>query len=335
MSALLGLLAYAVIASLVVRRWLLGAHWASRAPGLAILAWQAVAFSVAGALVLAGAALVLPLMHWSVDLAEVFRACVAELRHQYGTPAGAGLAVAGGVAAACLVVRFVWVLSSLQMDVRATRREMRTSLALLGTDHPERGYVELDHSVPLVYCLPGRTALLRSRVGQAHRVKRGREVVVTRGAREVLTPSQLDGVLAHERAHLRARHDLAVTTARALSQTFFGIGIFAMAAQQISELVEMKADDAATAGQRRDLAAALFRLASSPAPLGAMGAGGAATAMSRIRRLAEPAAPLSRRGIAAVSGGVLTVLVVPLAIALVPTLLALFLDCCGAPATPF
>jgi len=324
-SALLGLLCFAVLTSLAARRWLANAPWTYQAPGIAICVWQAVTFSVAGTLVLAGAALVLPQMHLSVDLAEMFRACVAELRHQYQTPAGAGLAVAGGVAAVALAVRFTFILSVLQSRAWSTRRSMRATLQLVGTHHPELGYVEVDHVVPLVYCVPGRFgARLSHRAGGT----RGHGVVVTRGALEALTPSQLDGVLAHERAHLRARHDLAITAARALEQTFLGLGIFALAAERITELAEMQADDAARQGQRRDLAAALLLLGTAGAPVGAMGAGGA-TAVARIRRLAEPAVPLPGPGMAAAAGAVLTLVIAPLLLALVPTVLALFLDCCG------
>ena len=325
MSALLSLLGFAVLTSLAARRWLANASWTHQAPVLAIFVWQAVTFSVAGAVVLAGAALVLPQLHLSVDLAEAFRACVAELRHQYQTPAGAAFAVAGGVAALALIARFTYIFGVLQRRARSTRRSMRASLQLVGTPHPELDYVEVDHMVPLVYCVPGRFgAQLLPHLGG----RQGRAVVVTRGAREALTPSQLEGVLAHEQAHLRARHDLAITAARALARTFFGLGIFVLAAERIAELAEMHADDATPHGQRRDLAAALLRLGTTGVPVGAMGARGT-SAVARIRRLANPAVPLPGRGMAIASGAVFALSIAPLLLALVPTVLALFLDCCG------
>ena len=55
----------------------------------------------------------------------------------------------------------------------------------------------------------------------------------------------------------------------------------------------MVADDAATRTvDRLTLATALVRLAEGSTPAGALGAGGS-TALLRVRRLADPAAPLS------------------------------------------
>ena len=136
MSALVSLLGFAVLTSLAARRWLVDAPWTHQAPVLAICVWQAVTFSVAGAVVLAGATLVLPELHLSVDLAEAFRACLAELRHQYQTPAGAAFAVAGGVAALTLVARFLYIFGGFQGRAWSRRRSMRASLQLVGTPHP-------------------------------------------------------------------------------------------------------------------------------------------------------------------------------------------------------
>lgn len=329
MSALVGLLGFCVLASVCASRWLADAPWTHQAPALAICVWQAVTFSVAGAVVLAGTALMLPMLHLSADLAELFRACVAGLRHHYETPAGAGLALAGGVTAAAVPVRFVHTFASLQGHAWSTRRSIRSTLHLVGVHHPALGFVELDHGVPLVYCVPVR---LRDRLVPRWRAgagSPGRDVVVTRGALEALTFPQLEGVLAHERAHLRSRHHLAITASRALETTFFSLGVFRLAADRIAQLAEMHADDGARDGLRHHLAAALLRLGTVGAPAGAMGAGGH-TARARIRRLAEPANPLQFRGMATVAGLVLSLAIVPLALALVPTVLTRFLDCCGS-----
>lgn len=326
MSALVGLLAFAVLASLAARRWLLAAGWTRRAPGLAIWAWQAVSISVAAALVLAGFTLLLPLLHLSVDLAEVFRACVAELRHQYETPAGAGMALAGGVAATMLTARFCYVFTAMQLRARTTRRSMRAQLRLVGVRDLQLGIVEIDHAEPMVYCLPGGAGGLRARFSR--RRHGGGDVVVSSAARETLSPAELQGVLAHEQAHLRSRHDLAISAARALEQTFFGRGVFALAAAEITELAEMQADDGAGQSRRRDLATALLRLSTASTPIGALGAGGS-TAAARVRRLARPIAPVPRARQAMGAGAMAVLLLAPVLLALLPTVLALFLDCCG------
>ena len=330
MSALVGLIVFALLASFSAERWLVSAGWTRRAPGLGIWAWQVVTVSVAAALVLAGFTMLLPLLHLSVDLAEVFRACVAELRHQYDTPAGAGVAVLSGLVATLLLARFCGIFATMQVRALAARRSMRAHLRLLGSRDPLWDVVEIDHAQPVVYCVPGRIQVPRWFRSSA----RGRmgEVVVSRAAREALTVTELQGVLAHERAHLRARHDLAICAARALERTFFGRGVFTVAAAQIAELAEMQADDAAGQGRRRDLASALLRLSGAVTPAGALGAGGS-TAALRVRRLAQPAAPMGRMRVAVAASVCATLLLAPLALALLPTVLALFLDCCGVGAT--
>src|SRR5690606_10980018 len=62
----------------------------------------------------------------------------------------------------------------------------------------------LDLDTPMAFCLPG----IRSRV------------VLTEGVLDRLTPQQLAAVIAHERAHLRARHDLVLEAFIALHAAF-------------------------------------------------------------------------------------------------------------------
>ena len=326
MSALVGLLGFALVASFAAQRWLLGATWTRRAPGLGIWAWQVVSISVAAALVLAGFTLLLPMLHLSVDLAEVFRACVAELRHQYDTPAGAGMALAGGVASTMLTARFCWVFAAMQLRARSMRRSMRAQLRLVGVRDAQLDIVEIHHAEPLVYCLPGGAGGVKGMLSR--RRQRGGDVVVSSAALATLSAAELQGVLAHEQAHLRVRHDLAISAARALEQTFLGRGVFAVAAAEITELAEMQADDGAGQGRRRDLATALLRLGTASTPMGALGAGGS-TAAARVRRLARPMAPLPRTRQAMGAGAMGVLLLAPVLLALLPTVLALFLDCCG------
>jgi Zn-dependent protease with chaperone function len=71
--------------------------------------------------------------------------------------------------------------------------------------------VILDDDVPAAYCLPcGR-----------HRV------VISAGALSRLSPGQLQAVLAHERAHLRAHHHLMLAIASALARAFPAIPLLA------------------------------------------------------------------------------------------------------------
>lgn len=88
--------------------------------------------------------------------------------------------------------------------------------------------------------------------------------------------------------------DLVLTFAAALRSAFPAIPVFAVAARQVGNLVEVAADDAAVRRKHRlTLAGALLAVASAGVPAGALGAGGT-TAAQRIRRLIDPLPPPSR-----------------------------------------
>lgn len=325
MTATLSLLVFVVLATLVARRVLVVAVWPTRAPGLAIWAWQAVSLSVAAALLLAGFTLILPLSHLSVDLAELLSACATHLRERYETPLGTGLALTGGATAIGILARLVYAFLAVSVDVGRRRRHLRDLVHVLSTPDPSGEYVTIDHDVPLVYCLPGG----RSRPLLGHRgpeQTHSPEVVVTTAALECLSAAELRGVLRHERAHLDTRHDLAIGAAHALARAFTGLSIFRMAAEQITVLAEMQADD--RSGPRRPLATALMRLGTAQAPLGALGAHGTNT-LRRAQRLLEPGASISPRLHLTILGGPMLVLILPIALALTPALLTLGLDHCA------
>jgi Zn-dependent protease with chaperone function len=111
--------------------------------------------------------------------------------------------------------------------LRAVRRRHRMLVDLLAEDRD--GIRVLEHEALTAYCLPG----LRSRV------------VVSTGALGLLAPHELDGVLAHERAHLRARHDLVLEAFTVLQQAFPAIVTSRHALEEVRLLVEVLADRAA------------------------------------------------------------------------------------------
>lgn len=317
MTAPVFLVLFIVAASLIGRRVLVRAAWPMRAPALGIVAWQALSLGTALAVVLTGLALVMPTMHLTVDLARLLQACVEELRHQYGTPAGVLMSGAGAALSLGVLGRFTVLMTVTAIATRRDRRTHVAGLALVAGPPPTSDVTVVDHDVPLVYCLPGRH----------------KRVVVTRGATRVLTARQLSGVLAHERAHLHARHHLAIAAATVLSRTFFDLGLFALARDRIIELAEMHADDAAGSDQRRDLATALLQLTGLATPAGALGAGGS-TALARIVRLSRPEEPLpslARLPILAVAAGLV---LGPALLAMLPVGVAIVADCCASPVLP-
>ncbi|GAB7144269.1 M56 family metallopeptidase [Mycobacterium riyadhense] len=127
----------------------------------------------------------------------------------------------------------------------------------------------LDVAEPLAYCLPG----VRSRV------------VVSEGALNTLGDAEVAAILTHERAHLRARHDLVLEAFTAVHAAFPRLVRSANALGAVQLLVELLADDAAVrAAGRTPLARALVACASGRAPSGALAAGGPSTVL-RVRRL--------------------------------------------------
>jgi Zn-dependent protease with chaperone function len=127
----------------------------------------------------------------------------------------------------------------------------------------------LDVPQPLAYCLPG----VRSRV------------VVSEGALTALTDDEVAAILTHERAHLRARHDLVLEAFTAVHAAFPRLVRSSSALRAVALLVELLADDAAVrAAGRAPLARALVACAAGRAPSGALAAGGTSTVV-RVRRL--------------------------------------------------
>ena len=94
---------------------------------------------------------------------------------------------------------------------------------------PGDGLRILDVKEPLAYCLPG----VRSRV------------VVSEGTLTTLADNEIAAILSHERAHLRARHDLVLEMFTAVHAAFPRFVRSASALDAVRLLIEMLADDAA------------------------------------------------------------------------------------------
>lgn len=112
-------------------------------------------------------------------------------------------------------------------DLRQLRRRHRELVDLLAEDR--NGVRVLEHEAPTAYCLPG----LRSRV------------VVSSGTVASLTAEELEAVLAHERAHVRARHDLVLEAFTVLQRAFPAVVTSRQALDEVRLLVEVLADRAA------------------------------------------------------------------------------------------
>jgi Zn-dependent protease with chaperone function len=265
---------------------LASARWPYRSPGAAILLWQALGLSwglaAVGALAGLGA---VPGEHGVAGgaLSGAVRA-IRSAALGFGQPAliaAARLAVLA--ASAALFALLVWVLVAASAAVLVARRRHRILLSLLAHGDPKvPGALVVDHPAAAAYCVPG----LRSKI------------VISAGTLDLLDSAELAAVLAHERAHLRARHDLVLLPFSALGRAFPRARLAGQAHATVALLVEMLADDRALRHRpARELATALLRVGTSGAglaPSGALAATSAADAevTARVARLLAPQARL-------------------------------------------
>ena len=319
MIAPLTLIGLAFVLAFVGPVLLRRAGWLERAPVLGIIAWQGLTGALLLAVVLAAAALAIPAIPWTTDLAEFFRACAMALRAQYSTPGGVVVSATGAVAAILVLGRVAYFVAAGLRAAALERRRHRDMLAVASHSRLGRDVVVVDHASAAAYCLAGRTG----------------QIVVTTAAISTLDAAQLDAVLAHERAHLRARHHLVLALSAALCQAFPGVPTFQEAHTSLARLVEMHADDTAAArgNDRLAIASALVRLSEHGAtPAAALGAGGT-TALGRVRRLVAPARPLGRRRVAATIAATVALIALPLMLAVAPASAAATMPPCPADGT--
>jgi Zn-dependent protease with chaperone function len=136
--------------------------------------------------------------------------------------------VAAALFSGAMLARLLWSGHRVGTRLRAERRRHRQLVDVLGTHHDAQVRV-LAHPMPTAYCLPGRT----------HRV------VLTEGALLALPDEELMAVLAHERAHLRQRHDLVLEFFTVLHEAVPRWVRAHQALREVRLLVEVLADRSA------------------------------------------------------------------------------------------
>ncbi len=276
------------------------ASWPMRAPRAAIVLWQAVAAAAVLSAFSAGLALASRLFLPGPDGRPT--SSIAGEIDVLGWPLWL---CSVGVLALTLLIGARLIVSVMQVAIGTRRRRAhhRMMVDLLGERHHELvGTRILQIAEPLAYCLPG----MRSRV------------VLSEGTLRTLEESELAAIVRHERAHLRARHDLVLEFFIAVHTAFPRFVRSGSALNAVRLLVELLADDAAVrAVGPTPVARALVACAAAPTPAGAMAAGGPTTVM-RVRRLSGP--PNSRALSLAAYLGAAAVLVVPTVAVVVPWL---------------
>ena len=215
------------------------ASWPMRAPRAAIVLWQSIALAAVLSAFSAGIAIASRLFVPGPDGRPT--ATITSELAVLGWPLWTLYVV---VFALTLVIGARLAVAVLQVAVATRRRRShhRMLVDLLGVSHdsaPEactraRDYLPLtgdglrilDVSQPLAYCLPG----VRSRV------------VVSEGTLTTLSDGELSAILSHERAHLRARHDLVLEMFTAMHAAFPRFVRSASALDAVRLLIELLAD---------------------------------------------------------------------------------------------
>ncbi len=282
MSASVVILAAIAVGCIPAASALATARWPLRAPAAAIVLWQAMGLSwglaAVGTLIGIGA---------TTPAATVTGGALDRLGSlATAGPWRPGLDALGVIKLACLAAGVAllavlcWVLLAATASVVRARQRQRTLLSLLAHGDPKvPGALVVDHPAAAAYCLPG----LRS------------AIVISAGALNLLNADELAAVLAHERAHLRERHDLVLLPFTALLRAFGWAGIAQQARQAVGLLIEMLADDRALRHRpARELATALLRVGAAgggPAPNGALAVSDSllpCEVAARVARLLRP-----------------------------------------------
>lgn len=312
MSAPVVILAAVAIGCIPAASALAAASWPRRSPAAAILLWQALGLGW-------GLAAVGALIGFGVTTrgADVISGAVTRLMTIARTGTSpAALHVAGMIRLACLAAGIVllgilvWILAAAAASVVRARQRQRELLSLLAHGDPKvPGALVVDYPAATAYCLPG----LRS------------AIVISAGTLDLLDSAELAAVLAHERAHLRERHDLVLLPFLALLRAFRWASVARQAYHAVGLLVEMHADDRVLRqSPARELATALLRVGAASgggAPSGALAVARRTEeceVAARVVRLLRPAPGLSNAALGLVVLVSAAIVAIPAALLVLP-----------------
>ncbi|GAA2016989.1 M56 family metallopeptidase [Terrabacter terrae] len=238
------LVVLAVLLAWPVPRALARATALRRAPRAALVLWQSTAVAAVLAALLAAPAAIPAAVGRQMRLSEQW-------------PVLAIAAALSGMVA----VRLLLSADRVGRNLRAARRRHRDLVDLLGVpgEGADRHMRVLEHTTPTAYCVPGVR----------------RRVVLTQGTLERLQPDELSAVIAHERAHLAARHDLVMEFFTVVHEAMPGFLRCDAALLEVHLLIEVLADRAAV---RRagpvSTGRAIVAMAGGTGPAGSMAMGG-------------------------------------------------------------
>lgn len=234
-------------------------------------------FGMFGATVSLLAAILLPEVLVAGNVREIWQTCTAAFRAIWESPLERWPSIVAGIVLAVVLGRFAWALVA---SVRATRR------ARVVIEETRRrsdvGYHlhVLPVDLPEAYSVPG----LRG------------QVVLTRGLLAVLDEDEQRAVLMHEVGHLKARHHLILSVAKAVNAALSPVVPTVWALAGLEQAVEEAADEYAASrlGSALPVATGLSKaaLAGLSSPLGALSIGSGPDIPARVHRLLDaPAVP--------------------------------------------
>src|ERR1017187_5007718 len=295
------------------------ARWPRRSPAAAILLWQAL--GLASGLAAVGTLLGLAMPDSTTGVVRSVWYLAALFRTGGPFRVVGAFAAAGTVPVIVVAIRLAclagglalfgllcWVLVAASTAALQARRRQRALLTLLAHGDPKvPGALVVDYPTAAAYCLPG----LRS------------QIVVSVGTLELLGRGELAAVLAHERAHLRERHDLVLLPFTALGRAFPRSAAARQAHTAVALLVEMLPDDHALRPRpARELVTALIRVGAAGTgrtPAGALAIGAQDSEVAaRVARLLEPAPGLSAPALTLVGVAAVLLVAIPAALLVLP-----------------
>ena len=312
MSAAVLILAAVATGCIPAATALAAASWPRRSPAAAIVLWQAL--GLGWGLATVGALIGFGVTAPRVAVASGALDRLSSIARAGGLPTVVDLM--GAVRLVCLAAGILllavlcWILLAASASVVRARQRQRELLSLLAHGDPKvPGALVVDHPAAAAYCLPG----LRS------------AIVISAGTLDLLDAAELAAVLAHERAHLRERHDLVLLPFLALLRAFRWAGAARQAYGAVGLLVEMHADDRALRQRpARELATALLRVGAAGGggiPSGALAVASRAEeceVAARVVRLLRPAPGLSNAAVALVIAISAAIVATPAALLVLP-----------------
>ncbi|ERK69491.1 peptidase, M48 family, partial [Leifsonia aquatica ATCC 14665] len=261
-AIVLGLLAIAL--AWPVPLLLARATWPPAAPVLAVALWQSIA--LAGGISMIGSLLLAGLQPFGDDL---WSRIGGAARTIFAGPLPPGVSLLNAFllsAAVLLTAHLLLNLALTSVRSRRQRHQHMELLRLLSSPLPDVPSTRvIDHPAPAAYCLPGARSV----------------TVLSEGMIALLSPEELDAVIAHERTHLRQKHHLLLDAFRSWKRALPWFPIATRAQDAVALLLEMLADDTARRSSGDPVLAGAIRIVDET------GSAGSALGAPKDRRTPE------------------------------------------------